>query len=419
MNGQQNNQGGNQYRRNTDSPVSGNRPPQRSAGRPQTNSQPVKRPQNAQSGMTPELAKQERRKKARKKMLLNNLKRIVLIMVIVIAVSTLIATVTISCINDVLPIHIPEKKDVSVSVVIQDGMNTSDVINALDDAGAIKNGWFCKLAAKVIGYSNEGYIARTYEFKRSMGLENMLNEIKNKTSKAAKTVTLTFPEGFTVDQIIDMLVENKVCARDSLISAMNTVDFSKEFDFLSGISDSGNRYMKCEGFLFPDTYDFYIGENAESVLRKFLTNFSKKWTDEYAEKAEAKNLTLDEVINLASIVEKEAASADMPTVASILLNRIDSNMRLECNSTSDYIKANKSGLTETQIIAYEEIYDTYICSSLPAGPICNPGATAIKAVLNAPDTNYYYFMHDVNNEMHIAKTLDEHNRNIANYGLAQ
>lgn len=386
----------------------GSRPPQ---NRPTPNS--------PQQGATPDLIKQQRRKRAQKKMIANNVKHVSLVMVVVLAISALIATVTISCINDVLMIHIPENRDKSASVVIEDGMNTNSVIDALSKAGVIKNGWFCKLAAKVIGYSDDGYIARTYELKRSMGLENMLNEIKNKTSKAAKTITLTFPEGYSADQIIDMLVTNKVCSREAIIKAMDTVDFGKDFDFLLTVSDPEKRYIRYDGFLFPDTYDFYIGENAESVLRKFFNNFARKWTEDYAEKMQEKQLSVDQVIKLASIVEKEAASADMPTVASILLNRLDADMRLECNSTGDYIKANKSELTAEQINAYEQIYDTYVCDALPAGAICNPGTGAISAVLNAPDTGYYYFMHDVNNEMHVAKTLSEHDRNIANYGLAQ
>ena len=139
----------------------------------------------------------------------------------------------------------------------------------------------------------------------------------------------------------------------------------------------------------------------------------------YAELAEDRGMTVDQIINLASIVEKEAVGADMPVVGSILFNRIDANMRLECDSTSIYIKNNLSGLSETDIAAYNALYDTYSCYSLPVGAICNPGVDAISAVLNAPDTGYYYFIHDRNNEFHVAKTLSEQEYNIRTYGLAQ
>ena len=298
-------------------------------------------------------------------------------------------------------------------------MDTDSVIDTLNDAGVIKNAWFCKLVARFVGYSDEGYIPRTYELRRSMGLEGMLNEIKNNSSSASKTATITFPEGYTADQIFALLEENNVCKREDLISAMKTTDFSKEFRFLESITNAQSRYMLLEGFLFPDTYDFYIGESPESVIKKFLNNFNKKWTDSYSEKATQLGMTVDQVINLASIVEKEATGDDMPVVGSILINRMDANMRLDCDSTKDYIDSNLSGLSDTDKEAYKAIYDTYRFALLPVGAICNPGTDAISAVLNAPQTEYYYFIHDANNQFRVAKSLTEHENNINTYGVAQ
>lgn len=373
---------------------------------------------SSSQAMTPEMIRAEKKKAAQRKMVANNAKNLAIILGVVITISVLIAIVVISCINDVLAIHVSEKDKQPVTVEITEGMDTAQVIDALDDAGAVKNGWFCKLAAKFIGYNDEGYIARTYEMNRSMGLENMLNEIKNNSSSTAKTVTLTFPEGYTADQIIDLLSENDVCSREKLVEAMNTVDFAAEYDFLDVIVNPEQRYNWLEGYMFPDTYEFYIGEDPSSVIKKFLNNFNKKWTDNYAEKADAIGLSVDEVIRLASVIEKEAVGSDMPVVASILLNRLDAGMRLECDSTSNYIPSNTSGLTEAQISAYNSLYDTYYCGSLPVGAICNPGIDAVDAVLNASDTSYYYFIHDKNNTLRVAKTLSEHEKNIATYGLA-
>lgn len=375
--------------------------------------------QNSPSAMTPEMIRAEKRKAAQKKMILNNAKNIGIILAVVITISLLIASVVISCVNDVLAIHISEKGKQSVSVEITEGMDTGDVIDALDDAGVIKNAWFCKLAAKFFGYTDDGYIARTYELNRSMGLENMLNEIKDNNSGTAKTVTLTFPEGYTADQIISMLEENNVCTREKFMEAVNTVDFFSDYGFLESVGNADQRYNKLEGYLFPDTYEFYIGEDPSSVIKKFLNNFDNKWTDDFDEKTQERRMTADQVIRLASIIEKEAAGADMPVVASILMNRLDAGMQLECDSTSNYIASAVSGLSADQISAYNTLYDTYICGSLPVGAICNPGTDAIEAVLNAPDTSYYYFMHDANNEFHAAKTLSEHENNVATYGLAQ
>ncbi len=366
-----------------------------------------------------EIAKAERRRAAKKKMRQNNAKRIGIILGIVIVISIGISVVTISCFNDVLAIHISESSDQTVSVEITDGMTTSEVIEALDDAGAIKNAWFCKIAAKIIGYNDEGYIARTYEFNRSMGLENMLNEIKDIDSDSATTISLTFPEGYTADQIIDMLEENNVCTREKLLSAIESTDFADTYDFLESVTNESERYNILEGYLFPDTYDFYIGETADSVIKKFLTNFEDKWTDNYTSLADEMDLTVDQVVILASIVEKEAVGDDMYTVASILLNRLDAGMQLECDSTSNYMSLATGDLTESEKIYYNQLYSTYICSSYPAGAICNPGVSAIEAVLDAPDTSYYYFIHDSNNDLRPASSLSEQEANIATYGLAE
>ncbi len=382
---------------------------------------PEKRPPRkpAPEEMTPEMIRAEKRKAATKKMILRNAARVGAIMVVVITISVCIASVAISCANDVLAINIPDKKNVTASVVIGENMNTDEVIDLLGDAGLIRNPWFCKFAADFIGYSEDGYIARTYELTRSMGLENMLNEIKNNTSKTAKTVKLTFPEGYNVDQIIELLEENNVCSRSSFVETMNTVDFSEDFEFLATMTDVESRYMRLEGYLFPDTYEFYIGEDPASVIKKFLNNFSNKWDSDYATKAQQLRLSVDQVVKLASVVEKEAVGADMPVVGSILHNRIEAGMRLDCDSTSSYISSNKSGLSQEQIDALDPLYDTYICKGLPVGAICNPGIDSIDAILNAPDTDYYYFIHDANNEFHVAKTLSEQEYNIATYGLAE
>ena len=382
---------------------------------------PEKRPPRkpAPSEMTPEMIRAEKRKAAKKKMFLRNFGRVSAIMAVVVFISLSIATVVISCVNDILAVHIPEKRDTATSVIITDNMNTEQVIDALGEVGLIKNPWFCKIAADFIGYSEDGYIARTYDLRRSMGLENMLNEIKNNTSKTAKTVKLTFPEGYNVDQIVELLEENKVCTRAAFVETMNTVDFSSDFDFLATMTDVESRYMRLEGYLFPDTYEFYIGEDPASVIRKFLNNFENKWNSDYATKAQKLRLSVDQVIKLASVVEKEAVGEDMPVVGSILHNRIAAGMRLDCDSTSSYINSNKSGLSQEQIDALDPLYDTYVCKGLPVGAICNPGTDSIEAILNAPETDYYYFIHDANNEFHVAKTLTEQEYNIATYGLAE
>lgn len=368
---------------------------------------------------TPEMIRNQKRKAARKKMMLNNFKNVAIIMVIVVGISLSIATWVISCVNDVLAIKVSDKDKELISVTIDENMNTSQVIDRLDEAGVIKNAWFCKFFAEFVGYSNDGYISGNYDFSRSMGLENMLKLSKNNFANKAKTVKLTFPEGYTAEQIINLLDENKVCEREKFIETMNNTDFTKEYEFVRTMANLDKRYMRLEGFLFPDTYEFYVGEDPISVLKKFLTNFNNKWDSDYGVKAQKLGLTVDQVIILASIVQAESYVEDMPVVASILHNRIKSGMRLDCDSTRNYVLNHMSNITEEQKATYSKLYNTYECDKLPVGAICNPGIEAIESIINPATTDYFYFIHDAENVFRVARNLNEHEDNIATYGVAQ
>ena len=159
---------------------------------------------------------------------------------------------------------------------------------------------------------------------------------------------------------------------------MREVDFSSEYTFIKNEPNKEQRYRSLEGYLYPDTYDFYKGENASSVIRTFLNNFQKKWTDDYQKKADALNMSVDDIIKLASIIEKEAADAtQMPLVSSVLHNRLNKPglyPSLQCDSTADYINdyIAKNVTNATELAAYTSRYSTYKCEGLPVGAICNP-----------------------------------------------
>lgn len=346
----------------------------------------------------------------------NNFKRVGIIIAVIFVCAVAVSFVAVSCINDVLAVHVSDKDGEEKSVVITENMDTDSVIDTLKKDGVIHNAWFCKICAKAMGYKDDGYVPGTYTLSRKSGLENMLNSIKYIDSQS-QTVTLTFPEGYTADEIIKLLGEKEVCDPDKLRQAMNSDSFSKDYDFLSSRTNLSSRYNQLEGYLYPDTYNFYIGEAPESVIKKFLDNFESKWTDEYSALAKKKGMTVDQVVILASIVQKEAKEDEMTTVSSILINRLNANMHLSCNSTTNYAKAIGEGLSEADKQKYVSLYDTYTCDSYPASAICSPGDDSIRAVLNAPDTDYYYFMHDKNGEFHAARNLDEQNANMNTYGV--
>ncbi len=337
---------------------------------------------------------------------------------IVAVTSTILCIYGIGCINDILAI---DKRDLSCEVTISAGATDSDVIDILKENKLIKNKGFCKLFVKLF-HDDDKYISGSYTLNSDWGVEKMLStmQVGNTTYE---TITLTFPEGYTIDQIAEKLESNKVCTASSFIKTMQSVDFSGEYPFLKNQADKELRFRTLEGYIYPDTYEFYVGENASSVVRRFLDNFKSKWTADYQKQAEKLGMTVDEVVTLASIIQAEAAnSGQMKDISSVLHNRLEKPgtfPRLECDSTEKYlietIKVTlTSSTTDTQkYIAYRDLYDTYStdCKGLPVGAICNPGGAAIAAALYPTDTDYNYFRHDAKGNVYYANTFSEHNQN--------
>ena len=345
-------------------------------------------------------------------------KRSLICLIIVAVVSTIICFIGIGCINDVLAL---KGDETPVEVTVQSGMTDAEVLDILKDEGLIQNKLFCKLFLSVFEQDGD-YISGVYTLTEKMGVEKMLAIMKTDYTNS-ETISLTFPEGWTVQQMAEKLESNGVCTASSFISTLQTVDFSAEYDFIASIPDKEKRFCILEGYLYPDTYEFYVGENASSVVRRFLDNFQAKWTDEYKAQAEKRGLTVDEVVIMASVLQKEAANNEqMPTISSVLYNRLEKPNTfplLQCDSTEDYLlKTIKPTLTSSiedtqKYIEYRNNYDTYSeeCKGLPIGAIANPGDGAIKAALFPEDTGYFYFRHDSEGEVYYASSFAEHERN--------
>ena len=341
-----------------------------------------------------------------------------LCLAIVILSSVVLCIYGVGCINDVLAI---KTEDVSVEVKVSKGETDSDVIERLADEGLIKRELFCKLFCKFFSSDGE-YVTGVYTLTPSMGVEKMLSTMKADIT-LSETVTLTFPEGWTIDQIAEKLEANEVCTAASFINTLQSIDFSEEYEFIKSIPEKEKRFRILEGYIYPDTYEFYIGENPSSVIRRFLDNFQNRWTSDHSKMAEEMGISMDEAIIMASILQKEAATTEqMAPIASILYNRLAKPsvfLLLQCDSTEDYLlKTIKPTLTSStedteRYIAYRDNYDTYstACTGLPVGAICNPGASAIKAALDPADTNYYYFRHDKKGNIYYANSLSEHEQN--------
>lgn len=243
------------------------------------------------------------------------------------------------------------------------------------------------------------------------------------TTTEDPTVRVTFPEGYTAKQIAEKLEENGVCSAEDFMALIKSGYYhSLSYGFIPLIENGIEKAFVLEGYIFPDTYDFYKGESPEMALSRFLKNTDAKLTAEYTERAAELGYTLDEIITLASIIQEEAGDPEeMPIVSSVLHNRLKSPDygKLQCDVTINYVN---DCITDSPYLSgdtekYKELYNTYKCEGLPIGPICNPGLDAIEAALYPADTNYFFFVTDKDWNYYYAETYEEHQQNCRNAGL--
>lgn len=231
-------------------------------------------------------------------------------------------------------------------------------------------------------------------------------------------VTVTVPEGYTLVRLSWLLEDKGICSSDAFIEAAQNYDLSK-FSILSSVRSAKNVCFPLEGYLFPATYEFKKNTDPNEVIQKMVSTFSSRFTDDMQARAKALGYSVHEILTIASIIEKEAFTAEQRTlIASTLYNRLDKGMKLQCDVTVKYC----TGVIETQypdkIDHYKYYYNTYRCDALPAGPICNPGMSSINAALYPDDTDYLYFVIDTEPpyEARFAATYEEHQKNCAEMG---
>lgn len=231
---------------------------------------------------------------------------------------------------------------------------------------------------------------------------------KPETTTRSTTVRLTFPEGYTVSEIAARLEENDVCSAADFRRAANDASLAENYGF--EITDISNRAFLFEGYVFPDTYDFFYGESASSAIRRFLSNAENKLTDEFKARAELLGYTMDEIITIASVIQEESTLEQMSKVSSVVHNRLEIGMKLQCDVTIFYLNDSVIPFLDGDTGRYNGYYNTYKCDGLPAGPICNPGTDAIRAALYPDDTEYLFFVTDKADDtvFYYAETHEKH-----------
>lgn len=336
---------------------------------------------------------------------------VLIVTTIIFTIAISLSVLIISVGRDMLAIG---KSDDLKIVTIPEGADTEDVAQILYDEGIIKIPKAFVFISK-LGGSDTKYIAGEHELSPSNAYETIINELTTDKSLEKETADVTFIEGSDLISAAKKLEEAGVCDAERFIYYFNAGDYG--FDFEKYLPTStASKFNRMEGYLFPDTYTFYVDTDPEVVCQKIYKNFDEKFKPEYYEQMKKLNMTLDEVITLASIVQAEAPDVEsMKKIASVFENRLanpEEFPRLESDPTTYYVDEVIRPNIEIPSEAIFEAYDTYKSNGLPPGAIGNPGIDAIEAVLFPADTDYYFFFANIEtNETFFAGTNEGHEAN--------
>lgn len=357
----------------------------------------------------------------------------VLYVVAVIGVSVLLAAVAWICAGDVLALNkqphtavvtLPAEaftaKEITVETKNADGEKVKEsktiyeadigqVANILKDNGLIEFKPLFKLFAGFTGAKTK-MSAGTYELNTDMDYRAIISSM-SAGSASRSEISVTIPEGYTVDQIFQLLEEKGVATVSELSETAANHDY--QFDFLEGIPLGDPK--RLEGYLFPDTYRFFIGEDPLYAINKMLVNFTVMVPRETREELASNGQSLSDIITVASLIEKETDGTDQALIASVIYNRLENpsvtNGMLQIDATLAYLNGGKVPTEADKAI--DSPYNTYLYRGLPPGPIANPGSEAIWAAMNPKSTNYYYYALGTDGLHHYSRTYQEHQSFLA------
>lgn len=334
----------------------------------------------------------------------------------VVVVSALLAGVGWLLASDLCAFN-KEYVEATVEVTAEDNMST--IAQKLEDAGLIEYKWFFKLFGKV-AHAQDKIGVGTYTLNTDMDYRALIVGMHNASGNMnTDTVRVTIPEGYTVAQTIHLLAEKGVNTEEALLDAAATYKFDYTF-----IDNSTEDISRLEGYLFPDTYDFYVNEKSGSALNRLISNFNKKLDDDLLAAAEARGYSLQQIVTIASLIEKETDGTDQGKIASVIYNRLEgpgdkggTYGMLQIDAALLYALPDHTGAITNEDKAVDSPYNLYKNAGLPPTAIANPGLAAIQAALEPETTDYYYYALGKDGRHHFSATLQEHNNflNSGNY----
>ena len=347
----------------------------------------------------------------------------------VIGLSAVLATVGWVWANDLLALN---KEYTSVIITVPDDAITyteqtdengnaytvthadmGQIVDQLEEEGLIEYKFLFQLYSW-FSNADEKIVAGTYELNTEMDYRALVTNMSS-SSSTRQTIDLTIPEGYTVDQIFALLDEEGVSTAAQLEETAANHDYA--FDFLEGIPLGD--YHRLEGYLFPDTYTFYLGENPLYVINKMLVNFYTRMEDYFDQFTQESAYSLHDIVVIASMIEKETDGEDYRDISSVIYNRLENTAAetagyLQIDATLVYINGGNVPTDADREI--DSPYNTYLYQGLPAGPISNPGMESLYAAMDPNDTSYYYYVLNPETGRHdFSRTYAEHQAKVAQY----
>ena len=342
-------------------------------------------------------------------------------------ISLLLVIIIISCVfntvNSKMFAPVDKNNNEPVMLVVGSGSSMSAVASKLQKMGLINSKWGIKLLADFTNRSGK-VKAGEYILDRTMSANEIL-EILTQPSPVRLTVTVTITEGMNLESIAKLLQEKEVIENaQSFLEQCNDLTAFESFSFVSGLKNRQSVRYQLEGYLFPDTYNFYVGSSNAAVINTLLTRFSGVFTPDMQAKAGQMGMSMNEVITLASIVQSEGLTKDFNKISAVFHNRLKADMTLGSDVCVQYAINKKKLVLTAEELNVDSPYNTHKNKGLPPGPICSPGKKAIEAVLS-PDADiingkYYYFTltDPATGELAFSKTYEEHLRIVEKWRKA-
>ena len=329
----------------------------------------------------------------------------------IVLVSVALGQYLVFGVNDMLASN---RSQVNITVDIPEDPTVEEVASLLEEKGAIENPDFFTLYCKITNadaYFRNG----TFELDTGMDYQALISTLQSNANRL-DVVSVTFPEGLSVPEVAELLEKNGVCDADAILELCDSNTYDETYEMLGQLSDNEDRVYRLEGYLFPDTYDFYVDDNPVRVINKILANFDSKFTESMQADIDTLNesirarmetegsfsdeeidnamMDVRKILTVASLIEKEAGSdQERSLISSVIYNRLNTRVHelLQIDATVEYaLGEHKTELTANDL-AVDNPYNTYKNKGLPPGPIANPGLASIMAAIHPDNTDYYFY----------------------------